>query len=215
MLLAITLGQRQRRGGALAGVHFRLHRLEVTVIDDAEVRDCHLDPLAGVSKLIAPFALFRVRIAAPVSTFPDKPSRVEGVVKDADQLFVVAPDGRGIPLPATRCWNTLSIQAGGDIDGRQAASEPSINLANHVCLCLVDREQPTDEFAFLIELDDALVAISASTRETPCQDRRLHAAQGLVDKVFEEDRAHQARDGELDLIDPAFADRMQLHAVIG
>ncbi|MCT8004038.1 hypothetical protein NZL82_19420 [Sphingomonas sanguinis] len=215
MPVAITPGHRQRRGGALAGVQFRLHRLEVTIIDDAEVRDRHFDPLAGVSKLVAPFALLRVRIAAPVSTLPDKPSRVEGVVEDADQLLWVAPDGRGIPQPATRSWNTLIIQAGGDLDARQAASEPLVNLANHVCLCLVDREQPTDEFAFRIELDDTLVAISAAPGETPCQDRRFHAAQSLVDKVFEEDRAHQACNGELDLVDLAFADRMQLDAVIG
>lgn len=33
--------------------------------------------------------------------------------------------------------------------------------------------------------------------------------------MFEKDRAQQARDSELDLVDQAFADRMQLDAVIG
>jgi len=46
---------------------------------------------------------------------------------------------------------------------------------------MIDLEQPADELALSVELDDALVAIGPAARKTPGEHRGLHAPHRLVD----------------------------------
>nr|WP_294643981.1 hypothetical protein [uncultured Aureimonas sp.] len=146
---------------------------------------------------------------------PHETSCIERIVEDADELLRVAADGRGVPLPAAGAGHPLLVQARGDLDGRQAGGEPREYPANHRCLPFVDLEQPALDLPVSVEPHHALVAIGAATSEASGKHGGFHATQRLVDKMLEEDRTEQPSHRELDLVDMAFADGMELDAVIG
>ncbi|MES3085141.1 hypothetical protein O6X71_20360 [Sphingomonas faeni] len=146
---------------------------------------------------------------------PYQPANIKRVVENAGRLFRVAADRRGIPLPATWARHAVGIQLGRYLDGRSAGRELGEYALDDGGLRLVDLEQATNTLTAVIKADDPPVAVGATTGAPPRKHCRLHAAQGLVDEVFEEDRSQQPGNRELDLVDMALAHGVQLHTVVG
>ncbi|MEG3174534.1 hypothetical protein U1708_20245 [Sphingomonas sp. ZB1N12] len=97
---------------------------------------------------------------------PYQPANIKRVVENAGRLFRVAADRRGIPLPAARTGHAVGIQPGRNLDGRGAGRELGKDALDDGGLCLVDLEQTANALAAVIEADDPLVAIGATTGTT-------------------------------------------------
>ncbi|MCK8458693.1 hypothetical protein O6U13_18710 [Sphingomonas faeni] len=118
-------------------------------------------------------------------------------------------------MPAARTGHAVGIQPGRNLDGRRSGRELGKDPLDDCGLCLVDLQQAANALTAVIEADDPPVAVGATTGAPPRKHCRLHAAQGLVDEVLEEDRAQQPGNRELDLVDMALAYGVQLHTVVG
>nr|WP_307083207.1 hypothetical protein [Sphingomonas faeni] len=147
-------------------------------------------------------------------TPPYQSALIERVVENADELFRVAADGGCIPLATSRSRYAFFIEARRDLDRGQAGGKPGEDPAYDLRRFLINFQDARDHLALGIEFGGTFVPVGTPSGKPTSKHGCLHAADSLVDQMFEKDRTEQACDCELDLVDMTLGYRMQLDAVV-
>ena len=101
---------------AQAAFDLRLRSTPQRVVNYSQAGHADLDPFRAIPQAITPFALFAVRIAAPLAASPHQSTDIERVVENAGRLLRGAANGRGVPLAAARTGYVFGVEAGSSLD---------------------------------------------------------------------------------------------------